>query len=103
MKTKICNNRVLLPLAALAMGMLTLNSCKQQPKQMDPNYIYGQYEAKLTDAPDVPLKTEYGHRMKVVVHLEVIEKVMRLADGVDYNFWTFGGKTPGKFIRIREG
>src|SRR3546814_15614611 len=29
--------------------------------------------------------------------------IMRLADGVEYSFWTFGGKVPGKFIRIREG
>src|SRR3546814_16438179 len=28
---------------------------------------------------------------------------MRLADGVEYSFWTFGCKVPGKFIRIREG
>ena len=28
---------------------------------------------------------------------------MRLADGVDYTFWTFGGTVPGKFIRVREG
>jgi nitrite reductase (NO-forming) len=27
----------------------------------------------------------------------------RLADGVTYTFWTFGGNVPGKFIRIREG
>jgi nitrite reductase (NO-forming) len=26
-----------------------------------------------------------------------------LADGVKFTFWTFGGKVPGKFIRIREG
>jgi nitrite reductase (NO-forming) len=28
---------------------------------------------------------------------------MRLADGVDYTFWTFGGTVPGSFIRVREG
>jgi nitrite reductase (NO-forming) len=33
----------------------------------------------------------------------VKEIVRRLADGVDYTFWTFGGTVPGKFIRIREG
>jgi nitrite reductase (NO-forming) len=39
----------------------------------------------------------------VVVELEVREVVKRLADGVDYQFWTFGGEVPGKFIRVREG
>lgn len=28
---------------------------------------------------------------------------MRLADGVDYTFWTFNGTVPGSFIRVREG
>jgi nitrite reductase (NO-forming) len=41
--------------------------------------------------------------MKMIINLEVIEKTMRLADGVEYVFWTFGGTTPGSFIRIREG
>jgi hypothetical protein len=27
----------------------------------------------------------------------------RLADGVEFVFWTFGGDVPGSFIRIREG
>jgi nitrite reductase (NO-forming) len=39
----------------------------------------------------------------VVVELETIEKTMRLADGVEYAFWTFGGQVPGNFIRVREG
>ena len=34
---------------------------------------------------------------------EVREVVKRMADGVDYLFWTFGGSVPGSFIRIREG
>lgn len=28
---------------------------------------------------------------------------MKIADGVDYTFWTFGGTVPGSFIRIKEG
>jgi nitrite reductase (NO-forming) len=33
----------------------------------------------------------------------MIEKDMRMADGVTYNFWTFGGTVPGSFIRVRKG
>jgi nitrite reductase (NO-forming) len=33
----------------------------------------------------------------------VKEVTKRLADGVEYTFWTFGGEVPGKFIRVREG
>jgi len=40
---------------------------------------------------------------KVTVSLEVREVSKRLADGVEYVFWTFGGSVPGNFIRIREG
>jgi nitrite reductase (NO-forming) len=39
----------------------------------------------------------------VIVNLEVIEVVRKLADGAEYLFWTFGGEVPGSFIRIREG
>ena len=31
------------------------------------------------------------------------EVVKKLADGVEYTFWTFGGDVPGRFIRVREG
>lgn len=60
-------------------------------------------KALLTDAPQVPPAIERDHSAKVIVDLEVIELVGRLSDGVEYTFWTFGGKVPGKFIRIREG
>ena len=60
-------------------------------------------QAILTSPPDVPAPIIRDHPAKVVVHLEVQEKVMRLADGVTYNFWTFGGTVPGSFIRVREG
>jgi nitrite reductase (NO-forming) len=58
--------------------------------------------AELTDAPNVPAPITRKHAARVVVNLEVLEVVKRLADGVDYTFWTFGGSVPGKFIRIRE-
>ncbi|MBY0416014.1 MAG: nitrite reductase, copper-containing [Bdellovibrionales bacterium] len=57
----------------------------------------------LTDAPLVPPVITRDHAAIVQVELEVIEKVGKLADGVDYTFWTFGGSVPGKFIRVRHG
>ncbi|WP_198342186.1 copper-containing nitrite reductase [Nitrosococcus watsonii] len=60
-------------------------------------------EAILTDAPLVPPPIIRSTPAKVVVRLETVETVKRLADGVEYTFWTFGGSVPGKFIRIREG
>lgn len=60
-------------------------------------------QAILTDPPLVPPPITRTSPAKVVAELEVVEKVMQIADGVDYTFWTFGGKVPGKFIRVRVG
>ncbi|MES2013248.1 MAG: copper-containing nitrite reductase [Pseudomonadota bacterium] len=60
-------------------------------------------QATLTHAPNVPPAITRNYAAKVVVNMETQEKVMRMADGVDYMFWTFGGQVPGQFIRIREG
>jgi nitrite reductase (NO-forming) len=64
--------------------------------------VSGAEDAVLTDAPNVPPPITRDHPTKVTVKLEVVELVKRLADGVDYTFWTFGGSVPGKFIRIRQ-
>lgn len=60
-------------------------------------------QAVPTAPPHVPPPITRKYAAKVVVHLQVREVVKRLADGVDYLFWTFGGDVPGRFIRIREG
>ena len=73
-----------------------------EAKGTDPG-IVGEEKAVLTFAPAVPPPIVRRHATKVVVDLEVIEVVKKMADGVDYLFWTFGGEVPGKFIRVREG
>lgn len=65
--------------------------------------IVGEEQAVLGEAPNVPPPIIRKHATKVIIHLEVKEVEAKLADGVNYTFWTFGGKVPGKFIRIREG
>lgn len=60
-------------------------------------------KAILTAPPHVPPPIARKYPARVVVDLEVREMVGKLADGVDYTFWTFGGTVPGLFIRIREG
>jgi nitrite reductase (NO-forming) len=60
-------------------------------------------EAVLTSAPDVPPPITRRDPARVVVHLEVREVSRPISDGVEYTFWTFGGKVPGKFIRVRQG
>lgn len=59
--------------------------------------------ATLTHAPNVPPPISRTKSARVTVRLETQEKVMKLADGVEYTFWTYGGSVPGPFIRVREG
>ncbi len=60
-------------------------------------------QEKLVAPPNVPPPVGDRAAKKVVVHLETIEKVGQLADGTEYNFWTFNGSVPGSFIRARVG
>jgi nitrite reductase (NO-forming) len=59
--------------------------------------------AVLTSPPNVPPPTNRSYPAKVIVELEVLEKEMPISEGVNYTFWTFGGTTPGSFIRVRQG
>ncbi|HEU5080053.1 MAG TPA: copper-containing nitrite reductase [Opitutaceae bacterium] len=59
--------------------------------------------AVLTQAPNVPPPITRKTPAHVIVTIEVKEVTRRLADNVDYWFWTFGGDVPGNFIRVREG
>ncbi len=59
--------------------------------------------AGMTQAPNVPppiTRTEPAH---VVVNLAIEEKVGELSEGVRYEFWTFNGRVPAPFIRLRQG
>jgi len=65
--------------------------------------IRGEEAAVVTQAPLVPPPIKRKYATKVILNLETRERVGRLADGVEYTFWTFGGDVPGNFIRVREG
>lgn len=83
-------------------------SCKNNSADSDTSakidtVLTGTVTAELTDAPLVPKALTYTSPKKVMVELEVIEKVMKIADSTEYTFWTFGGHVPGKFIRVRQG
>ncbi len=89
-----------------AMALILMASCNSHSNKKGSDVlplIKGEVVAELTAAPFVPPPIDAKSNTKVVVELEIIERVMRLADGVEYNFWTFGGVVPGKFIRVRQG
>lgn len=92
--------KCLVTLAALALSGQVWGATRDQ-NIAEP--VEGVENAILTDGPAVPPPITRKHATKVIIHIEVKEQEGRLADGVSYTFWTFGGKVPGKFIRVREG
>ncbi len=60
-------------------------------------------QAKLVSPPQAPPPVARKQPAKVVVTLETVERRGTLADGVEYEFWTFGGTVPGPMIRVRVG
>ncbi len=93
-------SRLVLPLIFGCCVACALASCSPGSSE---EKLKGQEDAVLTSAPNVPPPITRRHPTKVIVRLETREVTKRLADGVDYTFWTFGGTVPGSFIRIREG
>ncbi len=59
-------------------------------------------EAVTTFAPDVPPPIKRNYSAYVIVKFETIEITKELDDGVTYQFWTYDGSVPGKFIRVRQ-
>lgn len=96
MKTKTA-----LLLLAAAFAQIT-QAAPPAPSEASDVPLKGEEVAVLTDAPNVPPPITRKHPTRVKVDLEVTEVVKRMADGVDYTFWTFGGSVPGKFIRVRQ-
>ena len=97
---RACAVRDLAVAAALLMLSVTLvgiAACAPSDR------IVGQEDAVLTSPPNVPPPLTRRNPTKVIVHLETHEVTKRLADGVDYTFWTFGGSVPGSFMRVRQG
>ena len=89
--------------AFLLMALLPLSSGAQEASDVYLPPIEGEEVAVLTDAPEVPAPITRDYATRMIVNLDVIETVDEIAPGVEYNVWTFGGKVPGKFIRVREG
>jgi nitrite reductase (NO-forming) len=57
----------------------------------------------VRDPTDLPAPTGDRLPKQVRVDLESVEVSGMLADGTTYNYWTFNGKVPGPFLRVRVG
>lgn len=91
-------NKWYLILAAAFLFAACKNETANKPLEMK-----GEEVAVLTAPPFVPPPITRKHNTKLIVNMEILEKKMPIADGVDYTFWTFGGTVPGSFIRVKEG
>ncbi|MCB0537053.1 MAG: nitrite reductase, copper-containing, partial [Bacteroidetes bacterium] len=60
-------------------------------------------KAELTSPPNVPRGVGRRKAKKLILNMEILEKVGTMTDGTTYNYWTFGGSVPGSFIRTRVG
>jgi nitrite reductase (NO-forming) len=58
---------------------------------------------ELTFAPAVPAPTNRTRTAHVVIDIEIKEVSLPIAGDTTYTFWTFGGRVPGQFIRVRQG
>ena len=102
--------KTLLFTAALGV-VLMLDACKQSPSADTSNTANTENiktdgtseELKMLAPPNVPTPVGTRAAKKIIVKLETIEKTGELADGTQYNFWTFNGTVPGSFIRARVG
>jgi nitrite reductase (NO-forming) len=57
----------------------------------------------VRSATDLPGPIAKRGPERVRIDLETVEVEGRLADGTTYRYWTFNGKVPGPFVRVRVG
>ncbi len=99
--------QVKLVLGILLFGMLFFMSCSETEKKENSSTadipVSREMIAELTSPPNVPRSVGRRKAKKLIVNMEILEKVGTMTDGTTYNYWTFGGSVPGSFIRTRVG
>lgn len=94
-KTLVCSVSALAMTAGLALG-----AAAAEPYDAD---ALNALHTIVLDPTDLPPPTDRHHAATVRIELETIERVAKLADGTAFNYWTFNGKVPGPFARVRAG
>ncbi|WP_048645861.1 copper-containing nitrite reductase [Nitratireductor soli] len=100
--------KTLLTTAAVAAIALGLGLVAPAAANMAHQHIagLGTHEAPLDivrQATDLPNAIGERGAQTVRVGLETAEVIGQLADGATYHYWTFNGKVPGPFVRVRVG
>lgn len=55
------------------------------------------------DPNDIPQSLERAAPREIYIELTAKEVLAEMAPGVIFNYWTFNGKVPGPFLRVRQG
>jgi nitrite reductase (NO-forming) len=89
--------------ASAAPSTGSTGSGSEQPKLAAPAPADANAVDITRDPTDLPAPIGKRGPQNVRVDLETVEVSGKLADGTTYTYWTFGGKVPGPFIRVRVG
>ena len=57
----------------------------------------------VRDPADLPAPIGQRGPQTIKVHFDTVEVTGQLDDGSTYHYWTFNGKVPGPFVRVRVG
>jgi nitrite reductase (NO-forming) len=78
-------------------GKINVGGAKAPVVQLPPS-------VSIVRAPsDLPGPPASGAPRTIGVELEAVELVGKLANETTYTYWTFNGKVPGPFVRVRVG
>ena len=85
-------------------GSFVVSAAEADEGEQPPEEAETPLESIVREPTDLP--GPIAQRDEPVTHevvLETIERDAYLADGSTYRYWTFNGKVPGPFIRVRVG
>jgi len=99
---------VVAPAIAAAEDQMTMQMGTETPANSLSDRLYNinvnQGLADIAHDPtDIPPPITRRTPEKVVVQLETVELEARLDEHTTYQFWTFNGRVPGPFVRVRVG
>ena len=97
-------NPLLLAGAAIAAALVAAPAAAADAAQAHSGHAATASVADVVrDASDLPGPLARRGPATVKVDLETTEVTGQLADGSTYHYWTFNGKVPGPFVRVRVG
>ena len=64
---------------------------------------YKKVENISKNASALPGPLDRKHSENVVIKLEAVEVISKIAPNILYHYWTFNNTVPGPFLRVREG